>query len=299
MAEQFIFTSHGWSASNWLAYALNLHPRVVCSHSARNLLAEEKGMNSDANLKQHLAQLHNGYRSRQERPLDEAYREIAAMGAADLYGSVHVYRLRDLPVVVRNFGATARQFNVMNLVRHPVSLVWSGFGQFKTLFRYDLNELHWTSGKVLREGRDFLYHLAQKYDLNVGELENLAFIGASVVLGSLRLDLDALDQVTDIGCFNFLGHVKMEDVTRDPEELRRVVSCLSGQMVEADTSYLEQVYRTGVINEHKRDTNKFDPGARFNQFSAWQRETFMYFFEKYRLQSAYEQMGYQFDFLSN
>ncbi len=298
MSKRFIVTSHGWSASNWLAYALNLHPDIVCSHSARNLLADEKGMNSDENLKKHLAELHKGYLSRQERPLDTAYNEIIAMGPAEMHGSVHVYRLRDLPVVVERFGVPEQVFSVMNLVRHPISLVWSGYGQFKELFKYDLNELHWTSGKVLREGRTFLYQLAEKYSLNVGELENLAFIGASVVLGSLRLDLDALERIQQLPCFNFLGHIKMEEVTRKPERLSETIDLLSEDVINANGPYLKKVYDAGVINEHKQDKNKFDPEARYNQFSSWQRETFQYFFDKYNLQSAYEQIGYQFNFLS-
>ncbi len=299
MSKNFIFTSHGWSASNWLAYALNQHPRIVCSHSARNLLADKKDMNDNDNLKTNLSQLHRGYVSRQERPFQSAYNEIYSMGTADLYGSVHVYRLRDLPVVHQKYGALDKPFTVMNLVRHPVSLVWSGYGQFKDLFRYDLNELHWTSGKVLREGSDLVYKLIDKYDLNVGDLENLAFIGAAAVLGSLRLDLSALREVTELKGINFKGHVKMEEVTKHPEKLKEIIASLSGNTLQADESYLDTVYEAGVINEHKKDKNKFDASARYLQFSDWQKETFNYFFEKFDLQSAYESIGYTFHFLNN
>jgi len=298
MNKQFIITSHGWSASNWLAYALNLHPRVVCSHSARNLLADEKSMNSNANLKRHLADLHKGYVSRQERSIDCAYREINSMGEADLYGSVHVYRLRDLPVVYEKFGASKDAFNVMNLVRHPVSLVWSGFGQFKDLFRYDLNELHWTSGKVLENGQALLSRLSETYDLNVGELDNLAFLGAAAVLGSLRLDLDALDKTVRLPDVRFMGHIKMENVTRTPEVLARAIEALSDQTLLAEEPYLNAVYDAGVVNEHKKDGNKFDAASRYLQFAPWQKEAFGYFFSKYDLEPAYREMGYNFDFLT-
>ncbi|MFK7845722.1 MAG: hypothetical protein AB8G77_10500 [Rhodothermales bacterium] len=299
MSKYFIYTSHGWSASNWLAFALNLHPRIVCSHSARNLLADKKSMNSNANLKKHLTQLHTGYISRLERPIASAYQEIEAMGDADLFGSVHVYRLRDLPVVYQKYGPFKNDFNVMNLVRHPVSLVWSGYGQFKDLFKYDLNELHWTSGKVLKSGREFVNELSRKYDLNVGELENLAFIGAAVVLGSLRLDLDALERVAEIPGIHFKGHTKMEEITKIPNVLTDSIAGLSDNVLHTDASYLTRVYDAGVINEHKKDSNKFDAKARYDQFTDWQKETFNYFFSKFELKSAYEKIGYDFDYLNN
>ncbi|MEM8488068.1 MAG: hypothetical protein AAF564_21135 [Bacteroidota bacterium] len=297
--RRFIYTSHGWSASNWLAFALNLHPDIVCSHSARNMLADKKNMNSNANLKAHLAQLHKGYVSRQERSFDAAYAEIEDMGTAVMYGSVHVYRLRDLPVVFKKFGQPADAYNVLNLVRHPVSLVWSGYGQFKDLFRYDLNELHWTSGKVLREGGSFLYDLAAEYDLNIGELDNLAFLGACAVLGSLRLDLNALPHLAEMPGITFHGHTCMEQVTTAPAVLATAIQTLSDDTLVADETYLDAVYEAGVINEHKKDRNKFDASARFDQFFDWQVAAFKFFFSKYNLQPAYEALGYNFDFLKN
>ncbi len=297
MKQNFIFTSHGWSASNWLAYALNLHEDILCTHSARNILANKTDMNSNDSLKKNLKDLHEGYVSRQNRSLDETFVEIEKLGQARLYGSVHVFRLRDIPVIVEKYGSPDRTFQVQNLVRHPVSLVWSGYGQFKDLFRYDLNELYWTTGKVLREAKDFIYHLSHKYDLYPGDLENLSFIGACAVLGSLKLDLDGLDNMRGTPNVFFKGHVKMEDITKKPHVLAESIKILSGEGILATPEYLEKVYTTGVVNQHKNDANKTNAEARYIKFSGWQKETFSYFFNKYNLQGAYEDMGYDFSFL--
>ena len=297
MRSNFIFTSHGWSASNWLAYALNLHDDIICTHSARNILANRTDMNSNDNLKKQLRNLHKGYVSRQSRSLDTAYDAIESFGEAQLYGSVHVFRLRDLPVVYEKFGSFKRSYSVQNLVRHPVSLVWSGYGQFKDLFRYDLNELHWTTGKVLKSAKDFIYDLALRYDLYLGDFENLAFLGAAAVLGSLRLDLDSLTVVKKIPKIDFKGHVKMESATHCPEVLNSSIQALSTGRLSASAGYLEKVYSTGVVNQHKNDADKTDAEARYDKFSEWQKETFNYFFNKYNLQKEYKQMGYDFSFI--
>ncbi len=295
--NHFIITSHGWSASNWLAYALNLHPEIVCSHSARNIPANERGMNSDESLRANLLALHKGYLSRSIDTVDAKYEQIEKMGNGKFYGSVHVLRMRDLPYLWERFGPNKKNYTVMNLVRHPVSLVWSGYGQFKSLFRYDLNELHWTLGKVLNEAREFIHKLALKYDFFPGDIENLAFIGASAVLGSLRKDLDAYDIVKNINAYNYLGAIKMEEVTNNPDVLSGIIAKLTNGRLSVDEIYLRKVFRTGVVNEHKSDKNKTDASARYQHFNEWQKEVFKYFFEKYQLKNAYESYGYDFSFI--
>ncbi len=295
--KRFIITSHGWSASNWLAFALNSHEDIVCTHSARNILANRQDMNSDRSLRENLLQLHQGYVSRQLESLEEKYAKIESLGRGSVYGSVHVLRLRDLPYLWERFGAPNQGYEVMNLVRHPVSLVWSGYGQFRTLFRYDINELHWTLGKVLREDKEYVLETALKYDFYPGDLENLAFIGASVVLGSLRMDLDAEEEVPALQGVNYKKVVRMERVTTDPGELDRVVREISDSQCRASRSYLENVYKAGIVNEHKKDRNKTDAARRYMMFSPWQKEVFNHFFEKYNLRRAYEAYGYDFSFL--
>ena len=297
MKKYFIVTSHGWSASNWLAYALNLHPDIICTHSARNIQATEKSMNSNINLRQNLKNLHKGYVARQNCKIEKTYNSIEKLGEAKLYGSVHVYRLRDLPVLYEKYDKFRYRFNVINLVRHPISLVWSGYGQFKDLFRYDLNELHWTSGKILNTAREFIFKLALKYDLYIGDLENLAFLGAAAVLGSLRLDLNAIGRVKAIPEVNFLGHIQMEEITAKPEVLQHSIKNISDGSMKVNGEYLETVYATGIVNQHKDDVDKRDALARYNKFSDWQKETFHYFMKKYDLCKAYEQIDYDFSFI--
>ncbi|MBW1731454.1 MAG: hypothetical protein JRJ75_11280 [Deltaproteobacteria bacterium] len=297
MTSYFIVTSHGWSASNWLAYVLNHHQDIICTHSARNILASKKDMNSDENLRKNIKNLHQGYLLRQNRSLDRCYDEIEKNGKAKCYGSVHVYRMRDLPVLYEKYGAPKREYSVLNLIRHPVSLVWSGYGQFRELFRYDLNELYWTSGKILKTAKDFVFDLAEEYDLYIGDLENLAFIGASAVLGSLRLDFDAEEKLGELPGIYFLGHIKMEDITVSPETLSNVIQILSHQELDADDNYLRTVYSMGIVNQHKNDPNKHNAREKYLKFTDWQKKVFLYFMNLYDLVKPYQRLGYDLSFL--
>jgi hypothetical protein len=292
MNKNFIVTSHGWSASNWLAFILNQNSHITTSHSAANLL-DEKLSN---NIKDKLKDFHDGYKNRQSRPIDESYDFIESHGNADFFGSVHLYRLRDLPVQYEKFKNPKRNFNVVNLIRNPIDLVWSGYGQFKDLFKTDINELHWTTGKIL-EDKDFIYHLNDKYDLLIGDYENLAFIGAARVLGSLRLDLDAMDKIENIPFIKYLGEVKMEDVTSKPEILKGLVLKLTNNEIEVSKEYLNEIYKIGQINKHKQDNKKITSQERYESLKDWQQETLLYYLNKYNIIEAYKSFGYDLSFL--
>lgn len=292
MKKNFIVTCHGWSASNWLAYILNQNKDIIASHSAANLLDEK--LSND--IKDKLKDFHDGYKNRQNRPIDESYDFIESHGNVEYYGSVHLYRLRDLPVQYDKFGNSKRKFNVVNLIRNPIDLVWSGYGQFKDLFKTDINELYWTTGKVL-EDKDFIYHLNDKYDLLVGDYENLAFIGAARVLGSLRLDLNAMYEIQNIPFINYLGEVKMEEVTTRPGILRNLVLKLTNNEIEVNEEYLDDIYKIGQINKHKQDNKKLTSKERFESLKDWQKETLRYYLNKYEIIKPYQEFGYDLSFI--
>lgn len=294
--KRFIVTAHGWCASNWTAHALNLNKHIICTHSARNELATDKNLQSNKNLKKNINQLQKGYLLRQARSLDDIYEDIETKGVADSYGSVHVLRLRDLPIINAKFGPSKRSFNVVNMVRNPIDLVWSGYGQFKDLFRYDINELYWTTGKVVNQALDFANYISNKYSLFLGDIENLSFIGACAVLESLKFDLDSYCKIESIDNINFKGTVKMEDLTLKKEIFSSFMNSL-GLREFNNEKYLEEVFNTGIVNKHKHDKLILSPEERFNQFLPWQKEVFIYFFQLHELRDKYAEFGYNFEFV--
>ena len=293
--KQFMITSHGWSASNWVAHSLNLHPDITCTHSARNIIPNRKDIHSSKELKKNIRKFHVGYASRQTNSFNDIFEIIKSYGDTNYYGTVHFYRLRDIPVVYENFGRSDHEIQIYNLIRNPIDLVWSGYGQFKDLFRYDLNELNWTLSKLLNEARDFVFDLADKYDLYIGDHENLAFLCSACILGSLRKDLDGLTFIQEKSPENivYCGEVKKEDITTNPAYLSNLLSNLTNSKLDISPEYLEEVYNLGAINHHKEDTSKIEGLARYETFTDWQKETFLFFMDKYSLTEPYKSYGYQ------
>ena len=298
MKKNIIITCHGWSASNWTAHALNSNTNLLCTHSARNVPAGDKNLHSNENLKKHINSLQKGYSIRQSRSLDTIYDEIESYGKTNVYASVHVIRMRDLPIIHSEFGVSYRDFNIANVVRNPIDLVWSGYGQFKDLFRYDINELHWTSGKVVKQSLEFVNYIGEKYKLFIGDFEVLAFLGACAVLESLKFDFDAYSKVKNIDKLNFIGTYQMEELTTNPDYYSRFFDELDLKQYNSK-KYLESVFNTGKINQHKHDNKKITAEERYNEFLPWQKEVFNHFFKLHNLRSSYEEMGYDLSFLNN
>lgn len=298
MDRAFLVTCHGWSASNWLAHALHQHPGIACTHSARNVIADDPHEYSGDRLRQKIREFHRRYGTRQSLPLDTLYDEIHRLGdGASLYGSVHLLRLRDLPTQVARHGAPLRQITTAQLVRHPIDLVWSGRGQLDQLFRFDLNELYWTLHKIMASAKEFVLDLAHEHDILIGEPQNLAWVGACAVLGSLRLDLDAQAAVEAMPWVDWVGEVKMEEVTRDRQVLAGLVDRLSGGRLAAPAHWLDQVFAVGEVNRHRIAGARLSPADRYASLAPWQREVLHHYLDLYEIVPAYTAKGYDFSFL--
>lgn len=297
--RRFIVTCHGWSASNWLAYALNSHEAISCAHSSAAILADDPSIFDGDGLKKSIPALRKGYIQRQNRPISEVYDAIESARPARYIGTVHTYRLRDLPVQSSRFGNPQNAFPVVNLVRHPFDLVVSGYGQFRDLFPIDLNEFAWTLRKVVDQGLEIVEDVCNKHGRRPGDFEEVCFFGACVVLGSLRADLDALESIRSAepgGPWNYRGAVKMEEVTQSGKTLADLIERLTGEPGLATAEYLERVASFDRINRHNRSAPR-GRLERWNDLEEWQRDGFKRFLDHFDLRRPYSELGYEFAFM--
>lgn len=286
-ATYFIFASHGWSGSNWAANALNQHDSITCTHSARNLLPESQEITEHAELARHSHAWNRAYADRAGRPIDKVYDEIEALDTTIVYGSVHTYRLRDIPLQIKNFGVPRRTYLVANLVRHPVNFIWSGYGQLRDMFEYDLYVLHGTISLILETARDFTSELARRNGLNLCDHSVLAFIGAAANLTNLAKDIDVLPE----------SHwFTMEQATSDRAVWADCVRRLSAGRAAADEEYLDRVFGLKALNSHRKGA-ALEPAARWDQLEGWQRDVVAHYLSLSGLAPAYTALGYDFSFI--
>lgn len=302
----FIVTSHGWSASHWLAYNLNRHPKITCLHSSAALIADvdepydprlilEQG--DFRSIFNQIEELRQGYRDRKTRAPIDLYREAEKFHPADMVGSVHTFRLRDLPNLQGQLLPTERPLRIANLLRHPVNLVNSGFGQFSLSLRLDLNELMWVAKRIVDAGLPAFEGISARHGIYPGDIDPLCFLAACVTLRGLAEDFAARDTLVQDGAVNYLGTIRKEDVTRDPEVLATWIERLNGSPLPTAETYFQDVYADGKRNVHNHQDQQEDPREIFFQWSKWQQEVFSYCIDHYNLRPLYTAEGYDLTML--
>ncbi|AXQ95761.1 hypothetical protein D0Z66_18740 [Cereibacter sphaeroides] len=300
-AAWFIVTSHGWSASHWLAHNLSRHPRVACVHSSAALpgdrdepydVSELLARKDFATIFAMLAQFRAGYGARGVMRPADLYRPMEAQGDARLIGSVHTFRLRDLPGMVSDLSPPDRNLRIVNLIRHPVNLVNSGAGQFELTFRLDLNELQWITRRIVETGLETFERIAARHQLFPGDPEVLSFFGACVTLKGLAADFAARDALLGHGLAGYAGSLRQEDVTREPAVFRDLVHRLGDGAVGCPSAYLDLVFADSRRNVHNARRRPTDPSALFADWAPWQQEAFAFCLDTFGLRAPYEAEGY-------
>ena len=183
----FIVTCHGCSASNWVAYTLNLHPKIACAHGSTATIATDPTQWDGDDLHHELAKLRRGQQRQVACSIDERYDELEAQKTAPFVGSVHTYRLRDLSQQSERFPHIRRRFRTVNLIRHPLDLVVSGHGLFQKAFRINLEEFSWTLRKVVVQGLDIVESVSDRYKLAPGAMVLKVGLGKSLLSSAYLL----------------------------------------------------------------------------------------------------------------
>lgn len=297
MSPVFLVSTHGWSGSNWLAWTFDRHPALACSHG---VLYERRPHPTDGDEAVWLSGLHATVRERNQRrytiPVDETLDHVAALAPGQRCGNVGYFRARDFPLLFARHGANRRPARWANVLRHPLSVVWSGYGQFLKRFAFDLFELQWNLAKINEHALPLLDELERHYGVVRGDRETLAFVSAALTLSSLELDMDALQSVPSTEDFHFAGCARLEDLTRDADALAALLRALVPE-VEPRADWLAEATSGRRINVHNARSID-DPAAKYAELLPWQQRAFAWALDRTRIRPFYEANGYPLDFLA-
>lgn len=276
-----VVTCHGWSGSNWLATALNLHPDVICTHSARNLVAD--GVTQD--LRSTVLQRAKARGQRMVRTASETLEEIRKHGYAQVYACVHTIRARDLE---RFLDELPHNISVKsaNLIRHPVNVVSSGVGQLKELTEFDV----FTLNEITVTARDFAekyYEICDKFDLDPCNREVLCRFDACSHLRYLEEDRSKATTMKNI---------YMEKVVSDRDYFKSVFENVMHGL-KADDKYIDEVFRLGAINRHRETKGQNEIIDEWRCWPAYQQEMFRYFLDQTNLRDFYRRNNYDLNFV--
>jgi hypothetical protein len=284
----FVVTSHGWSGSHWLAVALDTHPEILCFHSALHLHARGDD-SSEQFLKGNVRNHGVAVNDRESRSFDAAFDEVekrATCPDKHVFGNVHTYRIRDLLGLEEKFGPP-RPHMLMNLIRNPVSLVASGFGQLRSFMDWDIYTFLDVAAAVY-ENIGLATELANRHGLNLFDPSVQAFLAACNHLRYLARDQEIAPDAPTI---------LMERVTSEPDYFAEVVRLLSVGELECTPPYLEEVFSLGQLNRHAQG-EKLDARAQYERWEPWQQEAFHNLLTSSRLNDYYQKYGYDFSYIN-
>jgi hypothetical protein len=280
----FIVACYGLSASNWFAHALNSHPEITCTHSEESLLAADN-IHSNKRLAETVRERYQARITRRHKTIDQFFVDIIDKGNTSVCGGVHTHRLSDLQII-ENQSQSQIYFKLMNLVRHPVSLVNSGAGHLGDLLVFDIYMMSGLLGSIHNES-EFFFKLANDFQLNLMDKEILTFIGGCTNLFDLGNDYKTSYKPMPI---------QMEMLTSDRDYYKEMVSTLVQNKIELTDQYLDQVFQIGTVNQHKRNAIKH-ASEYYSEWQPWQKECFRYCLNKSGILSHYINFGYDFSFL--
>lgn len=261
-----IICCHGWSGSNWLATALNLHEKIICTHSARNLLSDGVVQN----LKATVIKRAQARSQRIDNSLASILEGIKSYGTADIYACVHTLRARDLTHYLLNPPENT-SMTVSNLIRNPISVVNSGFGQLSELVAFDIFTLNEVTSTA-KQFAEAYYEICEKYQLSPCDLENLCFFDACSHLRYLQQDIPTASSMYNI---------QMERIVSEPEYFAECFTYITDGL-SVNTDYLNQVFKLGKINPHKKGHTSSTAEQKWLSWTDWQQAMFRYFFNSNR-----------------
>lgn len=269
--RRFLVTSPGYTATKWLAWALDQAPHVLCNHSAGHDASDAEAY--DLQTLARLAAEKHGPRDEEPVPLFlEALERRGRELGVEAVGNVHRYSLTALRKNEARFGIR-HGATVINLVRHPVPWLESGAAQ--------LGRLIVASPEVRRRVHRHARRFAPQYDALAIPREpwpvDLAFC---YLCGRLRrLVEEAVDDAR---------HVRMEDVTADRGVLADVFQALTGQT--ADSEWLTRVLDRGRVHRHR--ATALDPTQQLEAWEPWKLRVFEHWARETNLASVYAELGY-------
>lgn len=283
--SNFMVTCHGWSGSNWFAKALNLHTKIICTHSVTNELPSE-GVSQSGEQENEKGRLQR-VRGRQDQTLKQHFDYLLSLGQADAYGSVHRYRVRDLIKLDLTSGPN---FTLANQVRHPVKLVNSGYGQLLDMVDSEV----YTRAEVMRFfDRYYPYYeyIAARHDLQLTDWSVLCFLAACHHMKVLTQELFIMNKK-----FPSSHIIKMERLTTEKIYYEQSVQNLVGDHVEISEEYLKNVFSLGAVNRHAKRT-LHTAAEQYSDWEDWQREAFSDLASTSNIVTPYTSIGYDFSFL--
>lgn len=284
----FLITSHGNTASLWLAAALNQYPEVFCTHAYDYPFPADGIEPRELSGAEHVKRIGATKKRFFQLSLAEFLHEMQSVAKKPIIGNVHAYTfgrlLPKLDVLPYRF---RQRLIIFNMVRHPITRVNS---MFKMFFIPDgVHPDHFLE-------KDFVsrcQHLRDYLDQHYPGMEYNPLVKAFFIA------LLALEDITrDVVLANHHGvkNISFERVTGDGEYFTELLNRIVNPYKALELDRARAVFRdTPKINKHNENQNH-SAEAQYRAWEPWQRDLYHYVTRRMYMQEVYAEYGYELAF---
>lgn len=274
--KHFLITSHGRTATYWLASCLNAHPDIICTHGPVLPPVLDYHSQPSDDVTKYAHETVNAFYA---RTIDQVFEEIEAAGHAKLYGNVHAYSADQL-FKISNFEFPNRKPVIINLVRHPITRI-------ESLTRRLLFELNFNPfiKDMLGPGfysyvtPDVLDNITDEIGVDLNNIDVRAFIYSACFIPT-----------NDLNDFNLpVFHIPMESLTKDIECFIWLFRQIAQGYVNITSEYIHGVFNTNRKNDHAQEMSSI---RRYGLWETWKQKIFKIVMEKFDGVNTYMRFGY-------
>lgn len=252
----FYVTGYGQSANRWFYEGLNLHPEIHCFFGNDQVTGE----------------------------LAENFRKPIKPSARYL-GIVHRHTVRTVETMVK----TGNYLGIVNLIRHPVTRVYSRANAFHKELQNQDAFLCEQIGLLLERDRELVDGWVHRMELDLSDLKQRAYLASCCTIRDMvdeisfsRLELKMDDQF----------QIPMERLTTDRGFFQATLKRLTGGKVEINPSYLDEVFEVVIDNNSERHVISQCPVRVVQELELWQKQVLAEALELHCAAHFFEGFGY-------
>lgn len=281
----FLVLSSGYCGSLWLAAQLDKHPDISCTCNGFGLaLPHDSGRDFSTVDPAAWTQL---YRDLDIGTPEKLLTRVESRKEARVVGDVHGFRVETYLEAVKS--EAHRPATVMHLVRHPITLLermtlenshrYQSFPRIAQCMQQNLQKSAKTLGKFF-------------FDLPI-DFNTLRFISFFYAVWDLIRVFQEIHATPD------LPLVQFESVISFPKIFSDLTKILSSGLVEADKTYLVNVFSQESLENSGRYrrsavTHRTSAAEQYGKWSPGEQEVFRRLRESYALDELYAKAGYDF-----
>lgn len=282
----FFITSHGQTATLWLAAALSKHPNIFCSHgySYPPEAAEERELTARDHEQRVKATNERFWTMR----LNEYLLELCAATTKPIIGNVHAFTYGRLNTLLHHVKTSIlKNILIFNMVRHPIPRLQSTYFCW-TADRDDVIMPAFIDYDFNHRAKHIVEYLNQHHQIEYTP-KNKAFIVALLSIEDITRDIQLAQQ-------NKVPHLVFEHITTNPSKLSELLNAIRSLAVSSDFDLINDIFALKKMNQHNRQSsNKID--TIYANWDIWKQDAFNFLFETLNMNHIYADFQYDFSFL--